>query len=747
MFEDNMEVLLALLLKYLVYEDARLDTDDEAEAGPLENTKAAIFEVLSLYVAKYTDSAVGELIPAFIETSWMLLTTVGPDSKNDILVSRALAFLTSVAAAREYAENFKDPDVLSQVVEKVILPNVTLRESDVEMFEDEPIEFTRRDLEGGDSETRRRAATDFLRQLSQHFQTEVTATVMRYIEHYLKEYGADPASKWKSKDTAVYLFCAIAAVGTVTSSSGVKTVNRGVNVIEFFQNNVAQDLLSKESHVLLQVDAIKYLYIFRSQISADQWQQAFPMLVQRLQSSNYIVHTYAAVTIDRVLSLSDNGQPTIPRDSFVTLGKNILQRLFTLMEKDPTPEKLQENEFLMRCVLRVIMTLKEQQFTEFTANHLINIMNVIRHNPSNPRFYYYLFESVGALIRYSPAIKSTNGASNGNGAGQTTNLEITLYPAFAEILQNDVQEFSPYVLQLFAALLEANPTAGLTDSYRGLIQPVLAPILWESKGNTPALVRLLSSLISRDPEYIVDNQLLESSLGIFQKLISSKVNETYAFDLLETVLGSIAPHAVQQYMTTIFQLILTRLSSSKTENLTQRFVRLHHFMSARADQGYGTDYLFRVLEGVQEGIFAQLYSSIVMPETPKLARPFDRKLAVISLARTLAVSEVFATKFAKGWGRTADALLQLMLNPPVPPQQEPILPEHDVEDLSFGVGFTQLNSCRRGQVDPYPQVQDLNGWVPRYLREEDTRLNGRIRGFVQERCNGEAQTAMQQYLQ
>ena len=136
-----------------------------------------------------------------------------------------------------------------------------------------------------------------------------------------------------------------------------------------------------------------------------------------------------------------------------------------------------------------------------------------------------------------------------------------------------------------------------------------------------------------------------------------------------------------------------------------------------------------------------------MPETPKLARPFDRKLAVISLARTLAVSEVFATKFAKGWGRTADALLQLMLNPPVPPQQEPILPEHDVEDLSFGVGFTQLNSCRRGQVDPYPQVQDLNGWVPRYLREEDTRLNGRIRGFVQERCNGEAQTAMQQYLQ
>ena len=66
------------------------------------------------------------------------------------------------------------------------MPNLSLRESDVELFEDEPIEFIRKDLEGSDSDTRRRAATDFLRQLMEQFEQLVSKVVTRYIEHYLQ---------------------------------------------------------------------------------------------------------------------------------------------------------------------------------------------------------------------------------------------------------------------------------------------------------------------------------------------------------------------------------------------------------------------------------------------------------------------------------------------------------------------------------------------------------------------------------
>lgn len=255
-FEDNLEGLTVLLEKYLKYDNPLLHTDDESEVGPLERVKAEIFEVLSLYVQKYED-AFGPYVGQFIGSSWNLLITVSSDIKYDILASRALNFLSSVCAKAQHAQTFNDEGTLTQIVEKVILPNLSLRESDIEMFEDEPIEFTRRDLEGTDSETRRRAATDFLRQLMQQFQERVTLMVTRYIDYYLQEYSRDRESNWKSKDTAVYLFCSVASVGAVTSAHGVKTVNPYVNVIEFFSKNIAEDLVSGSSHVILQVDAIK----------------------------------------------------------------------------------------------------------------------------------------------------------------------------------------------------------------------------------------------------------------------------------------------------------------------------------------------------------------------------------------------------------------------------------------------------------------------------------------------------------
>lgn len=94
------------------------------------------------------------------------------------------------------------------------------------------------------------------------------------------------------------------------------------------------------------------------------------------------------------------------------------------------------------------------------------------------------------------------------------------------------------MFQLFAALLEANPIPGLSDYYQSLIPPIIMPSLWESKGNVPALVRLLTSLIPRGVDTITKNNQLEPILGIFQKLISSKANESYSFDLIESVLES-----------------------------------------------------------------------------------------------------------------------------------------------------------------------------------------------------------------
>lgn len=47
------------------------------------------------------------------------------------------------------------------------------------------------------------------------------------------------------------------------------------------------------------------------------------------------------------------------------------------------------------------------------------------------------------------------------------------------------------------------------------------------------------------------------------------------------------------------QVILTRLQNSKTENLTGRFVRFYHFISAHDEKGYSADFFIQVTDKVQ----------------------------------------------------------------------------------------------------------------------------------------------------
>ncbi|CAG8955249.1 hypothetical protein HYFRA_00011231 [Hymenoscyphus fraxineus] len=739
-FEENLAPVTGLLHKYLTYENPLLTTDDDAESGPLEFVKAGIAEAMTLYMQKYED-AFGELCQPFITSTWTLLTTIGPETKFDILVSKALHFLTAVASIGAHAQNFNNPEILGQVVEKVILPNVSLRESDIEQFEDEPIEYIRRDLEGSDTDTRRRAATDFLRKLLENFEELVTGVVSQYIQHYLDAFKKNPGDEWKSKDTAIYLFSAIAAKGAATTNQGIKTINSRVDVLDFFEKNVAQDLMASSGvEPIIKVDAIKFLYTFRRQLTKAQWVSAFQPLVQNLASSNYVVYTYASIAVERVLFLTDDsGKHIFGRDDVVPFAKDLLEHLFQLIERDPAPEKLQENEFLMRCVMRVLIVIKESvvPMSDNLLQHLIHITNIIGKNPSNPRFYYYHFETLGALVRYAAP-------------SQPEKFEADLYEPFARILTEDVQEFMPYVFQLFAALLESRPQGSLSPYYQALASSVLIPITWDNRGSVPALARLLSSIIPRSAGDIVSNNQLEPILGIFQKLMSKKQTELYSFDILEALVTSVDVAAFQQYFPTVLTLIYTRLNSNPPppEKFKQRFVRFYHLIASHYEIGLGVDFFVANTNAIQEKIFAPIYLTIILPTTQQLARPLDRKLAVVGLTKALTDSQAFAVTYSKsGWAKTCEALLKILENPPMPITTDDIVVEVDVDDLSFGVGFTPLNACKKQLKDEWPAVTDVKSWVGEYLKAADARHSGAIGGFVNQRLPTEAKDILLSYMQ
>ena len=100
----------------------------------------------------------------------------------------------------------------------------------------------------------------------------------------------------------------------------------------------------------------------------------------------------------------------------------------------------------------------------------------------------------------------------------------------------------------------------------------------------------------------------------------------------------------------------------------------------------------------------------------------------------------------KGWGFTCEALIKLLENPPILAVADDAIVDQDVDDMSFGVGFTRLNTIKRPSRDQWPEVTDVKRWVGVYLRTADTRKKGKISTYAGARLSPGAQAALQSYM-
>jgi exportin-2 (importin alpha re-exporter) len=96
-------------------------------------------------------------------------------------------------------------------------------------------------------------------------------------------------------------------------------------------------------------------------------------------------------------------------------------------------------------------------------------------------------------------------------------------------------EFIPYIFQLLAQLLELHPSNELTPEYQALLGPLLSAQLWEQRGNIPALARIWKALIMRGASAIAAGGQVQGLLGIFQRLVNSKINDVYAYELVQAL--------------------------------------------------------------------------------------------------------------------------------------------------------------------------------------------------------------------
>lgn len=148
-------------------------------------------------------------------------------------------------------------------------------------------------------------------------------------------------------------------------------------------------------------------------------------------------------------------------------------------------------------------------------------------------------------------------------AGSPTTLptfERALFGPFTYILQQDIDrmfffllykhlrrrltrdtEYIPYAFQILAQMLEFHST-DVPAEYRSLLPFLLTPAIWQQKGSIPGLVKLLKAFLSRDSGQMLAAGQIASVLAVVQqRLVPSKLNDTWGFELLNSVVLNVKP--------------------------------------------------------------------------------------------------------------------------------------------------------------------------------------------------------------
>lgn len=625
-FEDNMGSLMSELLKLLKFESPRIESYTGDEPSGIAKVHASVLEITNHFAVHY-DEEFRPYLQEFLNVAWALLVKRNNASKHDGVVTSGIKFLTAVSRSPDY-KLFQERAVLEQICKSIVVPNIELREEDEELFEDNPVEYVRRDMEGSDTETRRRGAVELVKGLCKHFEPQVTEIFTSYVKEMLA-----PQSDWRKKDTALYI---VTALGWKrgTAAGGATETSSLIDVVDFFSKFVKPELEkcgqnpSELATPIFAADLIKYVISFRNQIPKPDCGSIILICVKLLSANEPVVRTYSAACIERILTIRDkivqaNGNAagnSTPTASFPRMSKEDLTPLLPLLLPVVTSvlrDNSKSNEYIMRLALRISAVARDAMGPSLDTifSTLVEIVISVTSNPSNPLFNHYLFETISALIRF-----------NGN-ENTVVKFESALTGPLSKILQDDVTEFGPYVFQLMAQLMSLH-NGPLPETYAGLMAPMLTPTMWDRRGYIPGMVQYIDVFIRKNANAVIAANQIQPILGVFQKLLASKATDHLGLQILDSIFMTFDAKVVGSYWTTIVRVLLERVQRAKTAKLCQHLTCSLSVFVLR----YGVKALKATFDGLQPDMFALFLRQVWIPEVITIRKPMQRRLCAISMS-------------------------------------------------------------------------------------------------------------------
>jgi len=725
------------LLKTEIQSPVDPQTSDDLGSSICE-LKSEICEIAGLFVQRYSDAEnFKEFTQKFAENIWNLLVTTDLNIKYDGLVSDAIRYLVIVAERPETRTMFQDPNVLNLLCQNVIIPNLTMRDIDEEMFEDDPEEYVKRDIEGSDVDTRRRAACDLVQVLCKFQEAQLIEIFGSYIQNMMKKYEESRVEGWKFKDLAIFSYSAMAIKGS-TRQHGTVSISQHVDVVKFFDENIAHEL-TNESQALganvLKADALRYVATFRNYIPLEKMIMHLPLIVKHVTSSNVVVRTYASITLEKLLTIRDPKQPQVTAfkpEQFEPFLADLIKTLFDALELPESPE----NEHIMKAIMRLFSFSKSNllvQFLPVVVPKLTHKLGVVARNPTKPYFNHFLFETLALTIR---------SACSQENPSMRSEFEGVLFNILEVVLAQDVQEFTPYVLQLLNLVLGSHSVGTPSERFVKLFHDLLSPVHWEKQANVRPLTELMQTFVQKIGQRIIADGKLDPLLGVFQKLISSKATDHEGLALLQTMMMHLPAADFDAKIKGILILIFQRLTGSKTAKFvrhTLEFFSLYAFIK-------GADSLAMSVNQLQDNIFGMVIEKLYIAEVKKVGGNIERRICVCGIIKILSQLPLIDNgAYNHLWAPLLVVLMEMFELP-----QEPSADDEDhfldiSDSLDFQAHYSKLNYASKKRDDPTREVGDLKSLLAVSLANLSTKFPGFVPKTLQENLNQNAMNCLMNY--
>eukprot|EP01132_Coremiostelium_polycephalum_P001988 gene1988-2447_t len=686
-FEVNLKVFVAEFIKFLKYQSnypELVGNPEDEEPSLLNNVQKVICDILNLYAQLY-DTEIADELQGLVVVVWELLSRTSNGIKNDHLVYSAIKFLATVSMSIKH-DIFNSIETLKHICSFIVTPNIKLRDSDLELYEDQPTEYMNRDIEGSDSDTRRRAAIELVRGLRKYFDVQVTQLLEADIAQLLDHYQQNPTKNWLSKDSAIFLVTALAVksekpilqqIQQLTpqqlQEEAIIAEKKLMKTLEFFNKEIIPELMKPTNEQILKADCLKFITIFRNQIPASDYTRVLQIVVPKLSDPDYVVHTYASTCIDRLLITKDaTGKPILSAD-FIS---SILPDLLLPLVKALSFPDSEHNERIMRPIVRIVLMMVSKIDINMTRQLLKTFTEILLKNAANPanhNFNHYCFEAVGSLLKSNPT---------------DPDVFQIIIPLIEYVLAKDVAEFSPYTFQLLSILVE-NSTPQSISSFEKLIPNLYHPTMWKRPGNIPGLVRLFQAFFKKSGETIAKNNYLEPILGVFQQLVSSPVNDHEGFYLIESIVENLP------------LVILERISLIKT---------------------------VQIINNVKPGLWDDIIIKLWVPTVNDVVGTVEKKILSISMTNLLVCQEFFAS-YQETWLKILECQYHLLTGK----ESAEKLQEEDPQQFYFDKEetnaegytptFTQLHFSKKQDIDPFPQISDSKSYFANSFHKSNCNSN------------------------